>query len=170
MRSPYLLLSSLGLVFAGAPHAAPFADGHHDHAASAVAPAQAPAGRWSADASLREGMARVRVALDELRHHEMGHMSDDQARGQAVEIEDAVRWMFAHCRLAPQPDAALHSILIPLLAAAQRLDRTPADKTALAAMRDAVASYPARFDDPQWPHAANATPEQHDPPADGSTP
>lgn len=150
MRSSRAWVWMLGLaVAAGAQATEP-----HDHLAPAVAPAPAVTQRWAADAPLREGMARVRVALDELRHHEMGHMSDGQARERAVAIEEAVRSMFANCRLAPEPDTALHAILAPLLAAAQRLDKDPADKAAVAAMREAVAPYARRFDDPQWPAVA----------------
>lgn len=154
MRSRFLLSSMFGFVLAAALHAAPPAAEHHDHAMHAGAPVQAPATRWTTDAPLREGMGRVRIALAELRHHEMGHMTEGQARERAVTIEDAIRSMFANCRLAPEPDAALHAILVPLLAAAQRLDRDPADKAAVAAMREAVAPYAQQFDDPQWPEAA----------------
>lgn len=156
MRSSPMFLSMWVIVHGGALHAAPPAAEHHDHALHVTAPAQAPAERWATDAPLREGMAQVRAALDELRHHEMGHMGADQARERAVAIEDAIQSMFAHCKLAPQPDAALHAILVPLLAAAQRLDKDPADKAAVTAMREAVAPYAKQFDDPQWPAETKA--------------
>jgi len=156
MRSSHRLPPILGLVLVGLLHAASPAVEHHDHAAHTAAPAQIPAERWATDAPLREGMAQVRVALDELRHHEMGHMSDAQARERAATIEAAIQSMFAHCKLASQPDAALHSILVPLLSAAQRLDKNPADKAAIATMREAVAPYARAFDDPQWPAETHA--------------
>lgn len=152
------LVPAFCLAFAAAAGAAPPATEHDAHAAHAAMPVQAPAVRWAADAPLREGMQRVTTALGELRHHEMGHMTDGQARERAVAIEEAVRFMFAHCRLAPEPDAALHSILVPLLSAAKRLDADPADKAAVAAMREAVAPYATRFDDPQAPADAKAEP------------
>ena len=150
MRSRFLLSSMFGFVLAAALHAAPPAAEHHDHAMHAGAPVQAPATRWTTDAPLREGMGRVRIALAELRHHEMGHMSPDQAREQAAAIEAAIASIFASCKLAPEADAALHGILAPLLAGAKRLHANPADKAAIAAMRDAVAGYAQRCDDPQW--------------------
>lgn len=138
------------LAFAAAAIAAPpAAQEHHDHAAHAATPVQAPAERWATDAPLREGMQRVNAALEDLRHHEMGHMTDGQARERAVAVEEAIQFMFAHCRLAPEPDAALHSMLVPLLSAAKRLDADPADKAAVAAMREAVAPYATLFDDAQ---------------------
>ena len=123
----------------------------HDHAhAGADVTATMQAAPWATDAPLRDGMKRVREALAELRHHEMGHMSPDQAREQAAAIEAAIASIFASCKLAPEADAALHGILAPLLAGAKRLHANPADKAAIAAMRDAVAGYAQRFDDPQW--------------------
>lgn len=140
------------LAFLGAPCAVLAADTPptHDHAAHAVATAPASHARWTPDAPLSEGMRRVQEALAELRHHEMGHMSADQAREQAGAIEGAVSSIFAKCKLAPDADAALHGILVPLLEGAQRLHGDPADKAAIQAMRDAVADYPRHFDDPHW--------------------
>ncbi len=160
MMRPYPLAAALAatLTCAALPAAAQ-EHAQHDHAAHAAHAAAAvttPAQRWATDAPLREGMARVRAALSDLSHHEMGHMSNEQAREFAVAIEDAVKFMFANCKLPAEPDAGLHAILVPLLAAAQRLDKDPADKTAVAAMRDAVAPYPRQFDDPAWPAAKPA--------------
>ncbi len=156
MRPYPVLLAVAATLAAAALPAAAQEHAHHGHAAPAAAPAQAPTQRWATDAPLREGMARVRAALSDLSHHEMGHMSDAQAREFAVNVQDAVQYMFDHCKLAAEPDAALHAILVPLLAAAQRLDKDPADKAAVAAMRDAVAPYPNQFDDPAWPAAKPA--------------
>ncbi len=129
------------------------AQAHDVHAAGQ--PVAAPAQRWASDAALREGMRRVQAALAELHHYELGHGSPATAQEQAAQIEAAIRYLFAHCRLAPDADAALHRILLPLLTAAQRLQRDPAQHDAVAAMREAVAPYPQQFDDPGWP----ATPE-----------
>lgn len=131
--------------------AAPAQDPAHAHAAPAAAHAATTAShaRWAADAPLRDGMQRVRTALAELRHHEMGHMSPDQAREQVAEIDAAVASIFANCKLAPDADAALHTMLVPLLDGARRLREDPADKAAIQSMRDAVAPYPQQFDDAQ---------------------
>lgn len=149
MRLPAILLACLctpcAVLAADVPPA-------HDHATQAgtSAPVATSNARWAADAPLRDGMRRVHDALAELRHHEMGHMSPDQAREQASAIDGAVSSIFANCKLAPDADAALHGILVPLLTGAKRLHDDPADKDAIKAMRDAVAGYPRHFDDPQW--------------------
>lgn len=139
-----VLACSLGL--ATAAHAVP-QDAHADHAALAEhAPIAVPAQRWTTGAPLREGMARVHAVLDELRHFEMGHMGAEVALDRIATIEDATAFMVANCKLAPQADAALHGMLLPLLTAAQRLRTNPQDLDAVAAMRTAVANYPRYFD------------------------
>lgn len=167
MSARKLAVSAIALIVAGALHAAPQADAAHDHAAHGKAApagksAAAPAAGWATDAPLREGMGRVRAALSDLAHHEMGHMSNDQARGFAVEIEDAVQFMFANCKLDAAPDAALHQILVPLLSSAQRLSKDPNDKPAIEAMRKAVAPYAKQFDDPQWKDDGKAAPAKQE--------
>ena len=149
MRIHALLLLLLpALACAAPPDAATASHDHHGHAA--VVAADAPPGGWATDAPLREGMARVKAALADLAHHEMGHMPDGMARERASDVRDAVTFMFSHCRLDAQPDAALHRILVPLLAAAERLQADPSDIAAVAAMRAAVAPYGREFDDAAW--------------------
>lgn len=124
----------------------------HEHAGHAALAAgiAVPAERWAADAPLREGMGRIQVALEELRHFEMGHMKEPTALEFVVEIQDAGAYIFTHCKLAPDADAALHSMLAPLLSAAQTLKDDPRDIAAVDAMRKAVADYPRYFYDPDW--------------------
>lgn len=140
-----------GLILVGGLQALPAyaQDDHSTHAAHAT-PAPVPAQRWATDAPLREGMDRVRVALDDLRHYEMGHMPANMAVERATAIEDAIAYMFANCKLEPKPDAALHGILVPLLTAAQGLKKDPQDMATVAAMRKAVADYPVYFEDSKW--------------------
>ena len=122
---------------------------HHDHAAPEIsataAPADAP--RFATDTVLRTQMAGIRDAVEALAHHEMGHMTADQARGFAVDIETRVQTIIAECRLPPAADAALHEIIVPLLQNAIALKTTPADTAPVAQMRAALAEYARRFDD-----------------------
>jgi hypothetical protein len=124
----------------------------HDHAAHAhvTAPVAPPAQRWAVDAALRDGMGRIHVALEELRHYEMGHMDATMALDRVGLIEQAAADIFAKCRLAPERDAVLHGMLVPLLGAAQKLQANPQDMAQVQAMRKAVADYPRYFDDPDW--------------------
>lgn len=122
---------------------------HPAHAHSATA-APAPAHRWTADADLRAGMGRIQVALAELRHYEMGHMDATMALDRVGLIEQAATDIFAKCKLAPEQDAVMHGMLVPLLGAAQKLKADPKDMAQVQAMRDAVADYPRYFKDPGW--------------------
>ncbi|MEO8811070.1 MAG: DnrO protein [Rhodanobacter sp.] len=142
----------------------------HEHRAMSVAPSAAfavpvPARRWIPDASLKIGIRRAHVAVDQLKHHEMGHMSEPMVRDRAREVEDAVTFMFAHCKLAAKPDAALHGILVPLFAAAKSLEADPHNNVgAVAEMRAALARYPQYFSDPGWSQPAPLEQVMHDEP------
>jgi hypothetical protein len=162
IRTVLALACGLGLVTAAQASPQHAHEGHPAHVGTAAAPA--PAQRWTPDASLRDGMRRVHAAVDELRHYEMGHMSAPMAVDRATTVEQAVSFMFAHCKLAPEPDAALHGILAPLLGAAQALKHDPKDIGAVARMRAAIAPYPQYFDDPGWDTVAPVMHEMHDEP------
>jgi hypothetical protein len=163
MKRRHAITTVLLCAFSLAPWAPAIAKDHH-HGAAAAAAVAAPAQRWAPDASLRDGMRRVHAAVDELRHYEMGHMSAPMAVDRATTIEEAVTFMFTHCKLAPAPDAALHGILVPLLGAAQALKLDPQNLKAVADMRAAIAQYPRYFNDPGWDTAAPAMHEMHDEP------
>ena len=141
----FLLGSALPLAAEAFQHA-------HEHVhATDETKAAFPAQPWSSDAALRDGMTRIHEALEQLRHYEMGHMDATLARDRVEVIREAVADIFAHCELAPEPDAALHGMLVPLLAAAQAFDSDPADMQQIEAMRAALGDYPHYFDAPRWP-------------------
>lgn len=150
MKSLYTVLALVcGLGAAVSIQAAPqHAHGHAGHDAAVETPASAQ--RWVPDAPLRQGIRRAYTAVDQLRHYEMGHMSAPMAVDRAAQVEEAVTFMFANCKLSAKPDAALHGILVPLLSAAQSLKADAANVAAVAAMREALARYPQYFNDPGW--------------------
>jgi len=159
--SPVLTLLA-GLGVAAAVQASPQHDHGqaHAHAEAAAVPAQ----RWTPDAPLAEGMRRAHAAVEQLAHYEMGHMSAPMAVDRTTEVDSAVTYMFAHCKLAAEPDAALHGILVPLLTAAQALKADPQKVSAVAEMRVAIAHYPQYFDDPGWDKPAPVEHVMHDEP------
>ncbi|MEO8746137.1 MAG: hypothetical protein ABI379_00530 [Rhodanobacter sp.] len=135
---------------------------HVDAAAAAPehAPVPVPTQRWTPDGPLRTGMRRAHQAVAELRHAQMGHMSAAMTRDRAATVESAVTFMFAHCKLSAQPDAALHGILVPLLTAAQALKVNPADTRQVDVMREALEQYPRYFNDPGWDAPAPSEAQQ----------
>lgn len=123
--------------------------GGHGHAA---VPARdwprPPAGtRWQPDASLREGMARLRASVAALEGLPAGRPDRALVIAQAEAIDDTVAWLFAHCRLPPAPDAALHHLLAAVLDASARLRNSPVDPAPVADLREALAHYPHLFED-----------------------
>ena len=138
------------------PAGASFAQHAHHAVPSDAAPAPQLSARWTADAALQDGMHRIHVALEELRHYEMGHMDATMALDRVGLIEQAAADIFARCKLPEDRDAVLHHMLVPLLAAAQALKAHPDDLAQVQAMREAVADYPRYFADPGW--AAPARP------------
>lgn len=108
-----------------------------------------PAGsRWASDAALREGMARLHAALDALDGMaRAGRHDPDQVRARGRAIDEAVAFVFAHCTLDPEPDAALHHLLAAVLGASARLAETPGDLAPVADLREALSHYPHLFED-----------------------
>lgn len=159
------LACGLGISFAA--QAAPQHPHEHHAAPAATSAASAvpvPVQRWAPDASLKIGIRRAYTAVDQLTHHEMGHMSETMVVDRATEVEDAVSYMFANCKLAADPDAALHGILVPLLGAAQALKADPQNIKAVADMRATLAHYPQYFNDPGWDQPTPIEHVMHDEP------
>lgn len=148
LQTSAIVLAGLVFALAATPVMAQHAHEHsgHDSAEQTAIPAQ----RWATDAPLREGMSRVHEALKVLQHYPMGHVSEAMALDRVQQIKDAGAYMFANCKLPTKPDQALHGMLVPLLAAAQKLEKDPSDMSQVQAMRDAIANYPRYFDDPDW--------------------
>ncbi|HSD16428.1 MAG TPA: DnrO protein [Thermomonas sp.] len=137
------------IIFAGMALSAPL---HAQHAHSRPAPVPAAhsttATRWATDAPLRGGMRGARDVVAALEHGRHGHLDAAQVRLLAARLEGHVQGIFAECRLAPQADAALHDILLPLLDGARALAADPDDLRPLEPMRVALDAYARGFDDP----------------------
>ena len=128
--------------------AIPVAAQSHAHRGMDAATAPVPAQRWKTDAPLREGMGRIRAAVDGLGHYEHGHMGAEQALKLAASIERDIGFIVAHCKLEPRADAALHPILGALMQGALALKANPADFATIQPMRNALQDYARTFDDP----------------------
>ena len=143
------LTAALAFCLGMAPAAKSATELSHEHHSVQAATVPVPAHRWASDAPLRDGMRRVHAALGDLREYEVGRMSEDMALERVAAIESATAYMFANCKLPPEPDAALHGMLASLLAGTAALRADPKDMTSVARMRNAVADYPIYFDDPR---------------------
>ena len=129
------------------PHAAESAADHADavaHASGIDFPVPDQHVPWAPDAPLVEGMSRVRTAVTQLE----GHPDAATVAARAKDVEAAVDYMFANCKLSTEPDVALHAILARLMAGTQALHANPADAAAVTDMHGAVENYERLFDDP----------------------
>src|SRR5690606_32304282 len=126
------------------------ADEEHAHAVANAGgtdfPVPANHVRWTPDAALIEGMSRVRTALAGLEAE--SHPDDATITALATEIDDAIAYMFANCKLPTEPDIALHAILARLMADSDALKTNPSDGSPVADMHDALHNYAQLFDDP----------------------
>lgn len=125
-------------------------DKHAAHTQAEVSLPAVPAQRWPSDAALREGMRRMNQAVAALGHAEHEHLDAAQTSAAAQQVQEAATYMITNCRLAPEPDAALHGLLATLMTGAADLKRDPTNTAPVAAMRDAVALYPRIFEDAAW--------------------
>lgn len=116
----------------------------HDHHAAAAELASVNAERWASDAALREGMRRLRLAIEDL------DSASAQPAASAAAIEAAVNYLFAECRLPPAPDAALHGLLAQTLGAAAELRGAAPHQHARSQLQTVLQRYPQLFDDPAW--------------------
>lgn len=149
---PLIALLALAMPASAQDHS--HADDHdHSHSAVESHPWQVPADhvRWTPDAALLEGMARIRSALHDLAPHEIGRLGQAQVIAHADRIDAAIQYLFANCKLEPEPDAALHHILAALMNGSRALHADPSDNTPLADMNAAVRHYAELFDDPDSP-------------------
>lgn len=151
-----MILAGFALSLSAQPATSQHTQEHQHEAHSTSTPVAVPSEGWATDAPLRKGMRRVHQALAVLDHYPMGHVNKAMALDQVKVIKDAGAYMFANCKLPETPDQALHGMLVPLLAAAQKLEHDPTDMDQVKAMQDAVADYPRYFDDPSWSEAESS--------------
>ena len=117
-----------------------------DHAHAAGSDLQVPDNHvaWTPDPPLVEGMSRVRTALGGLD----GQPDGATVVARAEDVDAAVKYMFENCKLAPEPDIALHAVLARLMAGSKALHANPADTAPVHDMHAAVQDYERLFDDP----------------------
>lgn len=127
------------------------AQDYHAHHAPPTTAAHAHSDQlWVTDVALRTGMRGIRDAVAALQHYQHEHMAAEQAVATAQLVEQHVAYLVTHCKLTPEADAALHTIISPLLRSAAAIKADPANLAPVADMRDALQAYPRQFDDPHW--------------------
>jgi hypothetical protein len=114
--------------------------------------------RWQTDASLREGMQRVRTALQTAHAAHAGQPAPaaEHGRALAAELDAAIGFMIAHCNLPPKADASLHVLIGRLAQASSTLKQQPTSIAAVGEISAVLDTYPQYFDHPGWSEAGDA--------------
>src|SRR5574340_1797005 len=110
-------LSAAVLLNAGAAFAE---EHHHAHDDGKTAQLTLDNGKkWATDDSLRQGMSRIRDALNaELPAIHAGKATAEQYRALAQKTNDQLAFLFQNCKLDREADAMLHVVLADIIAGA----------------------------------------------------
>ncbi|MGV8959041.1 MAG: hypothetical protein ACOH1V_01445 [Stenotrophomonas sp.] len=135
------------LAAAPAPGSDAVSEAHHHPAEHAAAPVLADGQRWKTDEPLRAAMSRIHddVSKSLPAFHETRLQAED-ADALATAVESNIDYMFSNCKLAPEPDAALHLLIGRMLAASAKLRADPASADGMPQLVAAVNEYQATFD------------------------
>lgn len=107
--------------------------------------------RWATDTSLREGMIRVRTAAIKAQKLSVdGKLNRAQATTLATSIDNALAYIFEHCKLEPDADANLHLLIERLMHAASTVKTAPDSMEGLPEIMEVLEAYPYYFDHPDW--------------------
>lgn len=131
-------------------------DHHQDNASEKDITLQLDHGKpWATDASLRQGMERIRKAVSIDRPSSVdgalnGGLNKVEAMALSAEIDDSLAFMFEHCRLAPEADANLHVLLERLMHASNSLKEHPSSADGMSEVLRVLEIYPRYFAHPEW--------------------
>lgn len=130
------------------------ADTGHDHHGGGEPPTF-PDTPWASDQPLRDGMDGIAKAYMQARAAQArGAFDADQAAALVATVQERTAYMFAHCELPDDADAALHVLLAHLAEGAQRSTSDASADAGLDHMGRTLALYPRYFTHDAWPLAA----------------
>ncbi len=107
--------------------------------------------KWETDAALRHGMTEIKAAVQMLAPaFESGALNAAQAESLTQVIHNSVNTMIEQCKLAPEADANLHTILATILAAGAALEASPSSPNGVPALQHALETYGQYFNHEGW--------------------
>lgn len=107
--------------------------------------------KWATDAPLREGMVRIRGAVEpRLGAAHAGQLGPAEYRQLASQVETEVGGIVANCKLPPKADAMLHLVLADIGVGVEAMNGADAARRpeGLAKVAQAVNEYGRLFDHP----------------------
>ena len=154
-RKIIAILSTAMLLSLGAKIAlaADHSHSHEGHAQETPQLTLNKGSKWETDASLRQGMSRIRDALStELHAIHTGKATAEQYQALAQETNDQIAFMVNNCKLEQNTDEMLHLVLAEIIAGADAMAgkdigeaRKGAEKIA-----NALDNYGSYFAHPGW--------------------
>lgn len=109
--------------------------------------------KWESDANLRQGMSRIRDALNaDLHAIHMDKATAEQYQSLAKKIDAQIEFMMDNCKLEPKADEMLHLVLADIIAGAEAMKQPDAGKARKGAesIARALESYGSHFVHPDW--------------------
>lgn len=156
MASMLALASGVALDLVVGPTQA--AVSQHDHGEHKPALPATGGQQWATDEALREGMTRLRQALDAaLPSDPTQAISASQAMQLQADVEENVSFLIANCELPEQADAALHELLADLLRGAKALAEPAERDQSAQRILATLQHYPEVFAAPHWRDTAAAS-------------
>lgn len=130
-------------------HAHDHAHAHPEHAASSVP--RSDGKKWATDAPLRTGMAAIRSELQSAMKpiHENTY-SAEQYKALANKIDAQIATIVAECKLPPDADAELHTVLSQLAAGTDLMKKAGSGMAGAIRTFQGLETYARSFDHPGW--------------------
>ena len=122
-------------------------DAHASHANDEAVLAPPEGRRWATDEPLRAAMNKVLNAVEQATPaYTRNALTPAEAKALAATVEESVAYMVANCRLAPEPDAALHVLIGRMMTAASTLQQDPSSRSGVPALMSVLHDYQTTFD------------------------
>lgn len=132
-------------------------DHDHEHGASSGAPsvlALNQGRKWPTDASLRQGMVRIRDAMEvAMPAINSGKADSAQFEIRAKQVNEQIAFMVQNCKLDKETDAMLHLVLAEIIAGAEAMEGKNKEldrRGGAVKVMHALESYDRYFDHPGW--------------------
>lgn len=126
---------------------------HEHHHASGAAKPLPPGKRWPTDAPLRQGMDKIRGAIEpRIAAINQDELQPAQYKAIADQAQAQVAYIVSNCKLKPDADAALHGILGQIGEATEAMSGKSqlAPRDGAMKLVEALAKYGRTFEHPGW--------------------
>jgi len=155
MRIRYVFAASavaLGLALtAGTGAASAETATHAGHQASELALTLNAGAKWQGDATMIQGMTRIRGALaSRLPAIHDRSLPAGEYKTLASEVQAEVDYMVANCKLTPEVDEQLHMVLGQVLDGIAELQNGPDQRGGAVRIVMALNAYGDHFEHPDW--------------------